>query len=60
MRAARIVWLCAAATLATAVAHAQSDSGSFDPNPPLGLLPTSEDALMDPRMARSWVQSSAS
>jgi hypothetical protein len=26
----------------------------FDPRPPLGLLPTSEDALMDPRMARSW------
>jgi hypothetical protein len=22
--------------------------------PPLGILPTSEDALMDPRMARSW------
>jgi len=25
-----------------------------DPKPPLGLLPTPEDALMDPRMARSW------
>jgi hypothetical protein len=25
-----------------------------DPQPPLGLLPTPEDALMDPRMARSW------
>jgi hypothetical protein len=25
-----------------------------DPDPPLGLLPTPEDALMDPRMARSW------
>jgi len=25
-----------------------------DPEPPLGLLPTPEDALMDPRMARSW------
>jgi hypothetical protein len=25
-----------------------------DTDPPLGLLPTPEDALMDPRMARSW------
>jgi hypothetical protein len=25
-----------------------------DANPPLGLLPTPEDALMDPRMSRSW------
>src|SRR6187431_2878592 len=25
-----------------------------DAKPPLGLLPTPEDALMDPRMARSW------
>jgi hypothetical protein len=25
-----------------------------DPDPPLGILPTPEDALMDPRMARSW------
>ncbi len=25
-----------------------------DSNPPLGLLPTPEDALIDPRMARSW------
>jgi len=25
-----------------------------DPTPPLGLLPTSDDALVDPRMARSW------
>ena len=25
-----------------------------DPKPPLALLPTPEDALMDPRMARSW------
>ena len=25
-----------------------------DDKPPLGLLPTSDDALMDPRMARSW------
>jgi hypothetical protein len=26
----------------------------LDDKPPLGLFPTSEDALMDPRMARSW------
>jgi hypothetical protein len=26
----------------------------INPNPPLGLLPAPEDALMDPRMARSW------
>ena len=26
----------------------------LNPNPPLGLLPTPEDALMDPRMTRSW------
>jgi hypothetical protein len=25
-----------------------------DPTPPLGILPTPEDALIDPRMARSW------
>lgn len=27
---------------------------NFDPTPPLSLLPTPDDALMDPRMARSW------
>jgi hypothetical protein len=26
----------------------------LDPQPPLGILPTPDDALMDPRMARSW------
>jgi hypothetical protein len=26
----------------------------LDPNPPLGIFPTPPDALMDPRMARSW------
>ena len=40
-------------------AHAPSPAGAppqrpIDPNPPLGLLPTPEDALIDPRMARSW------
>ena len=28
--------------------------GNFDPTPPLSLFPTPDDALMDPRMARSW------
>jgi hypothetical protein len=55
---ARWLWLLSAAVLLEPVAAlAQStppDDPSFDPNPPLGLLPTSEDALMDPRMARSW------
>ena len=26
----------------------------IDPTPPLGILPTATDALVDPRMARSW------
>jgi hypothetical protein len=26
----------------------------IDPTPPLGILPTASDALVDPRMARSW------
>ena len=29
-------------------------SRNRDHTPPLGLLPSNEDALMDPRMARSW------
>lgn len=29
-------------------------TGNFDPTPPLSLFQTPEDALMDPRMARSW------
>jgi hypothetical protein len=34
---------------------AQPPSPGFDGDkPPLGLLPTPDDALMDPRMARSW------
>jgi len=40
----------------TRFANAAEPSGERfpDPEPPLGLLPTPEDALMDPRMARSW------
>ncbi|MEO6601276.1 MAG: hypothetical protein ABIQ16_15470, partial [Polyangiaceae bacterium] len=42
--------------LLTAVAHAAEPAGEKfpDPTPPLGLLPTPEDALIDPHMARSW------
>src|SRR5436190_10279915 len=36
--------------------HAAEPAGEKFPDakPPLALLPTPEDALMDPRMARSW------
>jgi len=44
-------WLCAAGT----VRAAEPAGEQFpDAKPPLGILPTPEDALMDPRMARSW------
>ncbi|HYQ41966.1 MAG TPA: hypothetical protein VER11_08360 [Polyangiaceae bacterium] len=44
-------WLC----LASSVGAAEPAGEKFpDAKPPLGLLPTPEDALMDPRMARSW------
>src|SRR5687768_5008282 len=37
-------------------AHAAEPSGETFPDPeaPLGVLPTPEDALIDPKMARSW------
>lgn len=42
-------------TLAGSLHAAEPVGETFpDPKPPLGLLPTPEDALMDPRMARSW------
>jgi hypothetical protein len=42
-------------SLSSAVSAAEPAGERFpDPEPPLGLLPTPEDALMDPRMARSW------
>lgn len=47
----------AVATLGFAAsAHAAEPAGEKFPDakPPLALLPTPEDALMDPRMARSW------
>ncbi len=36
--------------------HAAEPAGDKfpDPTPPLGIFPTPEDALIDPRMARSW------
>ena len=42
-------------TLAGSLCAAEPVGEIFpDPKPPLGLLPTPDDALMDPRMARSW------
>jgi hypothetical protein len=38
-------------------AEEQPPPPSLDSNPPLGIFPTPEDALMDPRMARSWAES---
>jgi hypothetical protein len=44
-----------AVTRAATLRAAEPAGEAFpDSNPPLGLLPTPEDALMDPRMARSW------
>jgi hypothetical protein len=41
--------------LASSARAAEPSGERFpDPKPPLALLPTPEDALMDPRMARSW------
>lgn len=43
-------------SLAPAVGMAAEPSGEKFPDsePPLGVLPTPEDALIDPKMARSW------
>ncbi|HKO53950.1 MAG TPA: hypothetical protein VJV79_39855 [Polyangiaceae bacterium] len=44
-----------ALTLANSARAAEPVGERFpDPKPPLALLPTPDDALMDPRMARSW------
>ncbi len=45
-----------AASLTAGVAHAAEPQGERFPDakPPLALLPTPEDALIDPKMARSW------
>lgn len=49
-----VFWLCSFAPLATLRAAEPALDRNPDPTPPLGVLPTPEDALMDPRMARSW------
>ena len=42
-------------TLAGALRAAEPAGDKFpDPTPPLAIFPTPEDALIDPRMARSW------
>jgi hypothetical protein len=48
--------LCVSMLSAVNAARAAEPSGERFPDakPPLGLLPTPEDALIDPRMARSW------
>jgi len=53
---ARFAWLTLGVlSLAGSVRAAEPVGEKFpDSNPPLGLLPTPEDALIDPRMARSW------
>jgi hypothetical protein len=53
---ARIAWLALGLLSLVSGAHAAEPAGEKfpDANPPLGLLPTPEDALIDPRMARSW------
>lgn len=55
LRVAFAVLALALATDATP-AHAAEPSGETFPDPeaPLGVLPTPEDALIDPKMARSW------
>ena len=52
----RLQLLLLAGVALTARAHAAEPSGEKfpDPEPPLSILPTPEDALIDPKMARSW------
>lgn len=46
---------CSLSSLASVAKSAEPVGEKFpDANPPLGILPTPEDALIDPRMARSW------
>jgi len=60
MRAARLICgsllACGAALMLPCLSYAAEPSGEAFPDakPPLSLLPTPEDALIDPRMARSW------
>jgi hypothetical protein len=52
----QLLTLALAAVAMTATAHAAEPSGEKfpDPEPPLSVLPTPDDALIDPKMARSW------
>jgi hypothetical protein len=56
--ARRLRVACAVLALAAGAtrAHAAEPSGETFPDPeaPLGVLPTPDDALIDPKMARSW------
>jgi hypothetical protein len=57
MRRQAIAAACLALSLfSAAIAHAAEPAGETFPDPetPLGLLPTPTDALIDPKMARSW------
>jgi len=61
MRAARFIGLLgslACGVFFASFAHAAEPAGEKFPDakPPLGLLPTPVDALMDPSMARSWAE----
>jgi len=51
-----VCWFALATVSVVGSARAAEPAGEKFPDakPPLGLLPTPEDALMDPRMARSW------
>lgn len=53
---ARVAWVALGLLGLSVRSHAAEPVGERfpDSNPPLGLLPTPEDALIDPRMARSW------
>ena len=56
MRARLASYAFVATSLLSSVVYGAEPVGDKfpDSSPPLGLLPTPEDALIDPRMARSW------
>jgi hypothetical protein len=41
-------------TMPTTIGNDPNAPPVIDPTPPLGILPTATDALVDPRMVRSW------
>lgn len=54
-RAVAAAWMSLPLLLATGARAAEPAGEKFpDPEPPLSLLPTPIDALIDPKMARSW------